>query len=753
MSVAAAGGSSLLSQHVGGVYYINLDRRRNRRDAIEEQFGRSPLLRALGRPRRVVGIDGRTLPLQELVENGTLTSRALERDMDGTNGQTTLGDERLTRGAAGLALTYLQLWQHIANERLPVLVFEDDAQLHPQFDARLAELLARYANTDLWREAHLLYLGGDAVPPSPPAPPYDAMNFRSDAWMEDPGVASWVPGAAEDATTPPFEAADPEPAPWMMSETSPPPALPPRPSDSPSTPQPPPPPRPEPSPPPPPLTISPSPPPIPSRLQHPALVAPPPWPLPPPPVPAPRLAPPSVAQSPPPSPSPPRDVLLPSSRSVESLPGTYGEIPTDMAEQLGQLAMEANGAAPGLLQQQQQQQQQQPSAAAVAVAAAPESPTEQAAVPLASEMEGAAEEPMVAAGFRAAEERIAAEQAGAFLRQRADFLRRDGWRQRAPHRATEEPPGFRAAGDAGAPAPQPMALLEVAASREPPEPPDVPPGVGDVQEQRGGYDAVWHQQDMSYAELGARATEQTVRQLMAEAAAAAAATHSDAVAGSPPPPPPPPPPLPLTPSPPPPPPPPPPQLTPSSLPRPPPPPLPPLPKTVDMQAVGEGQPINWVHQTIAYLLFPAGAQLLVDTILPPLDRQIDSELVRLQRDGTLRAYWMEPPLLQPQAFGAESDVQQKLLLNLLQHGGGGAVNASATSAPPPRLVAHKRFNAARRDSQPVRLVPAFDSKPRRKRQLSQRTRQTLAREPALAAALFAMRGEARTASNVLSPVT
>ena len=172
-----------------------------------------------------------------------------------------------------------------------------------------------------------------------------------------------------------------------------------------------------------------------------------------------------------------------------------------------------------------------------------------------------------------------------------------------------------------------------------------------------------------------------------------------------------------------------------------------------MQAVGEGQPINWVHQTIAYLLFPAGAQLLVDTILPPLDRQIDSELVRLQRDGTLRAYWMEPPLLQPQAFGAESDVQQKLLLNLLQHGGGGAVNASATSAPPPRLVAHKRFNAARRDSQPVRLVPAFDSKPRRKRQLSQRTRQTLAREPALAAALFAMRGEARTASNVLSPVT
>ena len=178
-----------------------------------------------------------------------------------------------------------------------------------------------------------------------------------------------------------------------------------------------------------------------------------------------------------------------------------------------------------------------------------------------------------------------------------------------------------------------------------------------------------------------------------------------------------------------------------------------------MQAVGEGQPVNWVHQTIAYLLFPAGAQLLVDTILPPLDRQIDSELVRLQRDGTLRAYWMEPPLLQPQAFGAESDVQQKLLLNLLQRGGGGggggggAANASASASPPPRLVAHQRFNAARRDSQAVRLVPAFGSTPRPERRLSERTRRTLAREPALAAALVAMRAEASTASNVLSPAT
>ena len=70
--MSLAGASSLLSQHVGGIYYINLDRRPKRRHALEEQFGRSRLLSALGRPRRVVGIDGRTLPLRELVENGDI---------------------------------------------------------------------------------------------------------------------------------------------------------------------------------------------------------------------------------------------------------------------------------------------------------------------------------------------------------------------------------------------------------------------------------------------------------------------------------------------------------------------------------------------------------------------------------------------------------------------------------------------------------------------------------------------------------
>ena len=150
--------------------------------------------------------------------------------------------------------------------------------------------------------------------------------------------------------------------------------------------------------------------------------------------------------------------------------------------------------------------------------------------------------------------------------------------------------------------------------------------------------------------------------------------------------------------------------------------------------------------------------------LPPLVRKLKRDRaqgeVRLQRDGTLRAYWLEPSLLQPQAFGAESDVQQKLMLNLLQRGGGGSnsgvgVNASAVSAAAPRLIAHTRFSAARRGLQAMRLVPAFDSKPRRKRRLDQRTRQPLSGEAALAATkatLSAMRGEVRAASNVLSPV-
>ena len=101
--------------------------------------------------------------------------------------------------------------------------------------------------------------------------------------------------------------------------------------------------------------------------------------------------------------------------------------------------------------------------------------------------------------------------------------------------------------------------------------------------------------------------------------------------------------------------------------------------------------------------------------------------MRLQRDGSLRAYWMEPPLLQPQAFGAESDVQRSTLM--LAEGlalglgkpaaSAAAANANATAiaangtggaAQRPRVIRHRRFSAERRGEQgPVRLIPAFAS--------------------------------------------
>ena len=154
--------------------------------------------------------------------------------------------------------------------------------------------------------------------------------------------------------------------------------------------------------------------------------------------------------------------------------------------------------------------------------------------------------------------------------------------------------------------------------------------------------------------------------------------------------------------------------------------------------------------------------------------------MRLQRDGSLRAYWMEPPLLQPQAFGAESDVQRSTLM--LAEGlalglgkpaasaAAAAANATAIAAngtggaaQRPRVIRHRRFSAERRGEQgPVRLIPAFASQHARRQrpQNAPGARGARAHEAALAAAMAAMRGEPAAnvlaeelAANVLAPET
>ena len=156
--------------------------------------------------------------------------------------------------------------------------------------------------------------------------------------------------------------------------------------------------------------------------------------------------------------------------------------------------------------------------------------------------------------------------------------------------------------------------------------------------------------------------------------------------------------------------------------------------------------------------------------------------MRLQRDGSLRAYWMGPPLLQPQAFGAESDVQRSTLmlaeglaLGLGKPAASAAsavANANATAiaangtggaAQRPRVITHRRFSAERRGEQgPVRLIPAFASQPARRQrpQNAPGARGARAHEAALAAAMAAMRGEPAAnvlaeelAANVLAPGT
>lgn len=59
----------------------------------------------------------------------------------------------------------------------------------------------------------------------------------------------------------------------------------------------------------------------------------------------------------------------------------------------------------------------------------------------------------------------------------------------------------------------------------------------------------------------------------------------------------------------------------------------------------EAENCNYVHETVGFILFPEGRQVLCDKLQKPFDMQVDSELVKLQREGVLESVWLEPSLV------------------------------------------------------------------------------------------------------------
>ena len=136
------------------IFYINLERRPDRRGHIERQLAAAGLA---DRAERVPAVDGRALDLAALPA-GTVNRRGL-RDLMYPGEPNGLS---LTRGALGLALTYRALWERIARGTGGQhLVLEDDAALCEGFAGRLEELVAGLPPR--WDLVYLGYSAGAAA--------------------------------------------------------------------------------------------------------------------------------------------------------------------------------------------------------------------------------------------------------------------------------------------------------------------------------------------------------------------------------------------------------------------------------------------------------------------------------------------------------------------------------------------------------------------------------------------------------------
>lgn len=100
------------------VMYINLDKRKDRRDWMEKQ------LNGWSNVKRVNAVDGNKLNLTELIPH--IISQEGKNGADKSNNEKTFGIT-LTRGAIGCALSHKNAWSKIKNK--PVLILEDDARI------------------------------------------------------------------------------------------------------------------------------------------------------------------------------------------------------------------------------------------------------------------------------------------------------------------------------------------------------------------------------------------------------------------------------------------------------------------------------------------------------------------------------------------------------------------------------------------------------------------------------------------------
>jgi GR25 family glycosyltransferase involved in LPS biosynthesis len=134
-------------------YYINLEKRTDRKVFIEEQLNKSKYLKNIY--KRFEAIDGYTIHPRD-VEPGLLSNNAIEDVLMGT---TTAWGLSLTQGGLGLLLSYVELFKQIENLDSPAITFEDDTTIDDDFDSNLEKVM-----NELPEDFDLCYLGYGDTP-------------------------------------------------------------------------------------------------------------------------------------------------------------------------------------------------------------------------------------------------------------------------------------------------------------------------------------------------------------------------------------------------------------------------------------------------------------------------------------------------------------------------------------------------------------------------------------------------------------
>jgi GR25 family glycosyltransferase involved in LPS biosynthesis len=130
------------------ILYINLDRRNDRKEHMENQFKK---INWNGSIERISAVDGKKLLKNDLTN--LLDENAINQFMDTTDRQFAPGSY-MSKGAAGCALSHRKCWENILNGNdNKVLILEDDIRFDENFNEKLKNIILTIPDYDI------LYIG------------------------------------------------------------------------------------------------------------------------------------------------------------------------------------------------------------------------------------------------------------------------------------------------------------------------------------------------------------------------------------------------------------------------------------------------------------------------------------------------------------------------------------------------------------------------------------------------------------------